>query len=861
MQMSQRIILIAGTGLLAVLATMMPAVAGSLGGLVTNPLGAPFSEVGINACQTGSLGDCAVGWSWASDPVGTFLLENLDPGTYSVGFNEKDEWNRSFKWGVNVTTSYTSFTHKLDYLDYGTGKMWDGQQRDMWAQSFMATGTSIISASIDCALEFGPDTIVSVHHNDPWGAQIGPSKTITTNINNPSAAYWSAGEVPTVPGNIYCVKFRPASTSPRVMPFIWMVKVQNGNPYPDGKTWRDGNLFNYPMKVVIGQDDDGIITTVSTQKLKPLLSWSANSYGQTFVANGSSVLCVSMLAGNTGGMLKVSIHDGIGSGQGGPQAGHAKYVKVDDWNHRAMAVWAPGEVPVENGKTYFAKIVRPDGQWFNLYHPNADEYAHGTAYKGGSSMNGLDLSTTIALEAYPGSTSVSKVVISQVNVLRRADSATISWTTPNVQTTESYVDYGQNTPYTNRKYDKNPTAHSVTLTGLQPNTLYHFRIAAKAAGRRDARTRDMVFVTEPLTNNLLANPGFETGSFSPWVAFSSNMIYTPTNQYFNGCRAHGGSYFVGDASTGGQIKGGCYQRVAVTPGRRVNLRSWLWTYQEDQIGALVTYTACGQIGLDPTGGTNPDSGNVVWTDRVAAQSLYTNGNGAWTEVWNSVVPTSNYVTVFLRAGSEMAMRKTVYGHDDVVLTQEPAATPLAKLSDIDAIADNARVSITDMVVTATKAQVGAVYLESPDRSRGIRVESIDNFTIGNKVTVTGYMGTKLSGERYIWGATKSSDIASNPVESMAAAASSVGAVAPSNVGLLMRVAGKVKSAGTGFVILNDGSMPPGGGLKIITSSLTTPPAVDRYIAVTGVVQLEEGAMAPPTPVLWPRSQADLQVLN
>lgn len=848
----------AGAAILAALAVLVlagaPATAGDITGYVYTPFGAPFAEMPIAAAQTGNLGGYGLAWSWAAAPVGWYSVTGLSSGTYSMGFGEKDEWYRYMLWGVSVGSGSTALSRRIDYPNYVTGKYWDGVRVPYWAQSFVATGTSVISASIDCALEFGPNTTIAIHDTDPWGAQIGPARTVPTNIANPSAAHWCAGQVPTIPGHLYCAKF---SATDGIMPFISTVKVRNSNAYPDGQTWRNGVVSLNPLKTVIGQDCDGIVTTVSTRKVSPTSYVSGTVLGQTFTANGSSVLYVNVLAGSTAGVLKCSIHDGVGTGgQGGTQIGPTKYVKVDNWNHRCMAVWAPGEAgPLTAGRAYYVKMVRPDGSAFALYHSNTDEYSGGAAYATGSAQ-AFDLSITIAEEAYSGSTAVQTVGITGPLVTRYSDSATIAWTS-SVAATESYVDFGLTTPYSYRKYDYGSTSHSVTLTGLTPNTLYHARVVSKAAGLRDGVSRDFVFVTEPVGTNLLVNPGFETGSMSPWNQIAGTFGVVSGDHF--GCTPHSGTYFQNGASNGGQIKGGCYQRVAVAPNRPLKARAWIWTWQQDQIGATKPYTACGRIGIDPTGGTNVNSTSIVWSPLVAAQDLFGNQAGAWTEVWTTASPTGSYATVFIQSGADQAMAWTVVGHDDAVLTQEPTTTAVTKLSQLKTMGDGAKVSFASKVVIATEDQIGANYVEEADRTAGIRVESLDTFQIGHQVSVTGYLGTKSNGERYIYGATKTADSAAQEIDSMATRLANIGAVSPSNMGLLMRVAGRVTSVGSNHFFINDGSMP-GSGLRMQAGNIATLPAVGQFVAVTGVVHLR-GTTIPGQIVVHPRSQSDVQAVH
>lgn len=848
------IVCVVATVFVALVATTAPAAAGDITGMIWTPTGTAFSEMVIGATQTGSLGGYGLAWSWAAAPVGWYSITGLAAGTYSLGYGEKDEWNRYLKWGVVVGAGSTSLSRTIEYQNYGAGRLWDGNRVPYWAQSFAATGTSIISVSIDCALEFGPDTTVTIHENDPWGAQIGPARVIPTDIANPSAVFWSAGQVPTVPGRIYCAKFSAASG---IMPFMYQTKIQNSNIYPEGRTWRNGTLSQYPFKTVIGQDDDGIITTVSTRKAKlPGSAYLPGSIiGQTFTARGSSVLYVNVMAGNTNGVLKVSIHDGVGAGgDGGTQIGQAKYIKVDNWNHRCLAVWAPGEAPVQAGHVYYVKFVRPDSQVFTLWHANNDDYPGGTAYLGGIAQTN-DLSITIAEEEFSGSAAMPRIAVSDPVVTRYADSAVVAWTS-SLPSTTSYVEFGADTPYSNIEYDHGATSHSVTLNGLAPNTQYHFRVVSTASGCRDGVSRDFVFVTEPLGANLLANPGFETGAVGPWVKFGVGDIGIRSGDYF-GCKKHGGVYFQGGASNGGQALGGCYQRVAVAPGRPVSARAWIWTWQIDQLHGTKPYIVCGRIGIDPAGGTNPDAGTVVWSPYVVAQRRFGDNTGTWTEVWTTAVPTGNYATVFVRSGADNALTWTVFGHDDVVLTQEPPLTALNRISDAAAKPDGTLVQVAGKPVTATSAQIGANYVEESDRTSGIRVESLDTFEIGRVVTLSGYLGTRSTGERYIYGARKLLDVAGDPVRSMATRVSDVGGVTPSKIGLLMRVAGRVTLTGEDYFFINDGSVS-GSGLRVQSNSLSTPPAADEFVAVTGIIELV-GTAPNGRVAIRPRQQSDVRV--
>ncbi|MCS7283637.1 MAG: fibronectin type III domain-containing protein [Anaerolineae bacterium] len=72
--------------------------------------------------------------------------------------------------------------------------------------------------------------------------------------------------------------------------------------------------------------------------------------------------------------------------------------------------------------------------------------------------------------------------------------ATVAWETDEPATSE--VEYGPTTSYSFRLTQGGPvTEHRVTLIGLRPNTLYHFRACSTSAGGRSC-SEDSTFTTQ-----------------------------------------------------------------------------------------------------------------------------------------------------------------------------------------------------------------------------------------------------------------------------------------------------------------------------------------------------------------------------
>jgi peroxiredoxin len=118
--------------------------------------------------------------------------------------------------------------------------------------------------------------------------------------------------------------------------------------------------------------------------------------------------------------------------------------------------------------------------------------------------------TTLS-EAVPTQLLVSGVNISQIT----SSTATITWQTDKPAT--SQVNYGITTAYgsTTPLDEKLTTSHNIPLTGLQPNTTYHFRVESKDASGNDSTSgTDQTFTTLS-TVPVSVEIGLEVGNRAP----------------------------------------------------------------------------------------------------------------------------------------------------------------------------------------------------------------------------------------------------------------------------------------------------------------------------------------------------------
>jgi len=119
-----------------------------------------------------------------------------------------------------------------------------------------------------------------------------------------------------------------------------------------------------------------------------------------------------------------------------------------------------------------------------------------------------DLTTS----AQAGATTLT---ISGVNTSQITDSSTtITWQTDKPAT--SQVEYGTTDAYgsTTTLDQKLTTSHSATLSGLKPNTTYHFKVKSKDASGNEATSQDQTFTTRG-TVAVAAEVGPEVGKLAP----------------------------------------------------------------------------------------------------------------------------------------------------------------------------------------------------------------------------------------------------------------------------------------------------------------------------------------------------------
>ncbi len=236
----------------------------------------------------------------------------------------------------------------------------------------------------------------------------------------------------------------------------------------------------------------------------------------------------------------------------------------------------------------------------------------------------------------------------------------------------------------------------------------------------------------------------------------------------------------------------------------------------------------------------------------------------------------NYVTSSALAdGYTGSVPNTAWGYGKINLQSAIALTPFyGNIAGARLEPDGTSVKLPDQVVTAGLSQFSdRFYIESSDRSAGIQVRTGLGSGVqaqkGARVTVSGTIGL-ANGERAVLnpvvtllGNGTLPDPLGMAIRSVGGASIGTavpgvsGGYGPCNIGLLVRVCGRVTDVGSGYFHIDDGSPQDGSaGLKVSCVGLTAP-SVGKYAVVTGISTLEwDGPTA--RPVVRVREQADLK---
>jgi hypothetical protein len=677
---------------LLILAGPMIAAAGTLAGHVrdqnwyarrttSDPFGVGQYEYAVNAngANVASLG----GFD-DTDVFGAFAMNNLPAGLYTVA--SWDVWWRSaYAFNVSVPASGTANADvRLNATMWGYPAFWDETGYYEFGQTFIATGPVAMIYLRD------PRTVsftrtLTVHENGPTGAQLGVTRTYGS--GGDQRLIYGYNQMPTVAGRTYYVRIRTPSPSTGGVLMQMDPRPDFSDPMPGGWLYLGNGttLTAHPdrdLGLVIMSDDDGIITDLYARASGPAITGATN-VGQTFIARGVGLISAAVWVPDGAITYVVRV---LQNGPGGAQVGTTKRGKParPAADPEMIVAWAPGECPLTPGQTYFLEVTRDGGGVLgSVYANNSNPFAYGQAYRNGIAIVGTDLAGTLMEEQSAGSATRPVVKFASepaiTEAMRGSNELTIQWSTD--VAANSTVEYAvESPPYTHMVSSTNlTTLHAVTLSNLQPHSLYHYRVSSSRDDYRPAVSRDFVICTRPASSNLLINPSFEEGTGASPRALGPPWIYSPgadvrasSGNHFFSLQPHIGNWFVQYSVNGSSSSNYLYQVVSnVVPGREYTFSAWVmtamrendtWKYDVWHADRRLIYM---RLGIDPLGGANPTASSVQWTPRMYSHRHYT-------QLAKSVVAQSTNLSVFLSMHGEGGQWH-LYGVDDCALTHESIA--------------------------------------------------------------------------------------------------------------------------------------------------------------------------------------------
>lgn len=428
--------------------------------------------------------------------------------------------------------------------------------------------------------------------------------------------------------------------------------------------------------------------------------------GQTFVATGDRVIAAKAWVGASSG-YKAEILSG---GPNGTVIGSIATATAEAEYQQVLAMWPFNAVQVVPGNTYYLRITSLGGTSFTCKRTMYDNYSGGCFYANKSAYTGSDLMGGVIV-AWSGYGSGGRIA----GRVRDVTGAVLAGSVVTVNPGNRTAQVDSNGYYT--IFDVPAGTYTVTATkwGYSDQTLTR-QVTAGA-------TKTVNFDSLKALVNVLSNPGFES-SLTSWTKVGSFNAYNSGDW---AVPSHSGSKFAGNITSGGVGSGKLYQQVSVSGDYDFAFSTWYLTdaFNGDRTTEFPTDNFC-QIGIDPTGSTNPYSSTIVWSPQKSSQNQ-------WSQVSMTAKAQPPYaqMTLWLNYSMPYAHDWNKAAFDDVffgrsvpvvVVDTEPVVTSITS--------NSARVSWRTNVASNSRVDYG------PTTAYG------QNTTVSDAVT---FHGVNLSG--------------------------------------------------------------------------------------------------------------------
>jgi hypothetical protein len=244
----------------------------------------------------------------------------------------------------------------------------------LFEQTFMARGTSITNATFKLAGRFRGAILEVSIGKGPNREVVGPKQTVEPENNPNISVSWNSGDVPTVPGETYCLRIADVDEEPLGL----YVQQDQGLGYPYGELFIDGEKSGYDGYFIIGSNADGAVLTHSTRPGKELAA-PVESAKIPFRANGSSLAAVYVPFNADGEIPEIIFQFHEGGSARGERVGPVKRtvpVKAGDGRYHAGIACPWNEIPLQPGKDYTLVVSSPPDQGVWLLKAENQESEH-----------------------------------------------------------------------------------------------------------------------------------------------------------------------------------------------------------------------------------------------------------------------------------------------------------------------------------------------------------------------------------------------------------------------------------------------------------------------------------------------------
>jgi len=240
-----------------------------------------------------------------------------------------------------------------------------------FAQSFMATGTSVTSVGFKLAGMFS-GAVISVGVHDSDGDLVGPARTLEPERDPEVSVTWDSGEVPTVPGQTYVLEVADVDEEP----FGLYVHPDGGLAYPYGELFINGKKSTFDGSFFIGSDNDGTLLSVNAPAGEGTLP-AASRFTRTFRAVGTSLAAVSFPFRSAGEVPEISFEVRRGNENGDQVCPVRTTVpaRAADGTYHAGIACPKEAIPMTPGDEFTLIISAPEGAMMSPFRPAGDDEA------------------------------------------------------------------------------------------------------------------------------------------------------------------------------------------------------------------------------------------------------------------------------------------------------------------------------------------------------------------------------------------------------------------------------------------------------------------------------------------------------